>query len=89
MFNKLTIRTKQSSKTNKTRSVQKRRSVQKKRSLKVNLSKKKKTCMKNKVGLVMKEFKEKTLRSSAGQLVTNPKQGIAIALSVARKTCKI
>jgi hypothetical protein len=45
--------------------------------------------MKNKVGLVMKEFKEKTLRSSAGQLVTNPKQGIAIALSVARKTCKI
>ena len=38
----------------------------------------------NKIGKVMHEFKEKTLRSSAGPKVTNPKQAIAIGLSEAR-----
>jgi hypothetical protein len=35
----------------------------------------------------MKEFKNKLLKSSAGYKVTNPKQGIAIALSIAKKEC--
>lgn len=51
------------------------------------LSNKKKSCVKKKIGIVMKEFKTKRLHSSSGKLVTNPKQGIAIALSVARKYC--
>lgn len=51
------------------------------------LSNKKKSCVKKKVGIVMREFKTKRLHSSSGKLVTNPKQGIAIALSVARKYC--
>lgn len=38
-----------------------------------------------KVKKVMKEFKEKTLKSSSGQRVTNPKQAVAIALSEARR----
>ena len=38
---------------------------------------------KEKVGVVMKEFKRGTLRSGSGQKVVNPKQGIAIALSEA------
>jgi hypothetical protein len=37
-----------------------------------------------KVKLVMREFKKKQLRSSSGQRVTNPAQAIAIALSEAR-----
>ena len=37
----------------------------------------------------MREFKKKKLKSSAGYIVRDPKQGIAIALSVARKTCKV
>ncbi len=43
---------------------------------------------KNKVAVVMKEYKEHKLHSSSkkGPLVTNPKQGIAIALSEARKS---
>jgi hypothetical protein len=51
------------------------------------LSNKKKSCIKNKVGIVMSEFKKKTLHSSSGYLVTNPKQGIAIALSIAKRNC--
>ena len=38
-----------------------------------------------KVAKVMHEFKEKTLRSSAGPKVTNPKMAIAIGLSEARR----
>ena len=37
--------------------------------------------MKDKVGVVMKEFKEGKLKSSSGQKVTNPKQAIAIGIS--------
>lgn len=51
------------------------------------LSNKKKSCIKKKIGIVMREFKTKRLHSSTGKLVTNPKQGIAIALSVAKKYC--
>lgn len=38
-----------------------------------------------KVGIVMKEFKEGELKSGSGEKVTNPKQAIAIALSEADK----
>jgi len=51
------------------------------------LSNKKKSCIKKKVGIVMNEFKTKKLHSSSGYLVTNPKQGIAIALSIAKRNC--
>ena len=37
-----------------------------------------------KVGLVLGEFKAGKLKSSSGQKVTNPKQGLAIALSEAK-----
>jgi hypothetical protein len=47
----------------------------------------KKSCVRSKVAIVMREFKKKSLKSSAGYKVTNPKQGIAIALAVARKAC--
>ncbi len=40
---------------------------------------------KDKVEVVMKEFKRGTLNSGSGQKVTNPKQAIAIGLSEARK----
>jgi hypothetical protein len=40
---------------------------------------------KEKVGVVMKEFKRGTLHSGSGEKVTNPKQAIAISLSEARK----
>ena len=40
--------------------------------------------MKDKVGVVMKEFKEGKLKSSSGHKVTNPKQAIAIGLSEQR-----
>ena len=42
---------------------------------------------KSKVHVVMKEFKERNLHSGSkkGPVVTNPKQGIAIALSEARQ----
>ena len=44
---------------------------------------------KAKVGKVMGEFKEKTLHSGKdGKVVKNPKQAVAIALSVASKTKK-
>jgi len=42
--------------------------------------------MKDKVGVVMKEFKRGDLKSSSGKKVTNPKQAIAIALSEAGKS---
>ena len=38
---------------------------------------------KEKVGVVMKEFKRGTLHSGSGGIVKNPKQAIAIALSEA------
>jgi len=42
-----------------------------------------------KVGKVMKEFKEGTLHSGkGGKVVTNPKQAVAIAYSVAKKRPK-
>ena len=41
-----------------------------------------------KVKKVMHEFKAGKLKSSSGQKVTNPKQGIAIALSEARSMKK-
>jgi hypothetical protein len=37
----------------------------------------------DKVHIVMKEFKRGTLHSGSGDIVTNPKQGIAIAMSEA------
>lgn len=50
----------------------------------------KKKDQKNKVALVMSEFKEGKLRSGSkkGPTVTNPKQAIAIALSESRKVKK-
>lgn len=47
--------------------------------------KRKKLPAKEKVHVVMKEFKRGTLHSGSGQKVTNPKQAIAIGLSEARK----
>jgi hypothetical protein len=42
-----------------------------------------------KVGKVMDEYKSGTLHSGkGGKVVTNPKQGLAIALSVAKKKKK-
>lgn len=38
---------------------------------------------KEKVGVVMSEFKRGTLHSGSGEIVTNPKQAIAIAMSEA------
>ena len=48
-----------------------------------------KKCTRRKVGIVMKEFKNKKLRAYGKEhrLVTNPKQAIAIALSIAKKKC--
>ena len=40
---------------------------------------------KEKIGVVMREFKHGTLHSGSGATVTNPKQAIAIGLSEARK----
>ena len=40
---------------------------------------------KRKVAVVMSEFKDKELKSSSGDKVTNPKQAIAIALSEASR----
>lgn len=47
--------------------------------------KRKKLPSKDKVEVVMKEFKRGTLNSGSGAKVTNPKQAIAIGLSEARK----
>ncbi len=47
----------------------------------------KKTKAEKKISKVMTEFKSGTLHSGKdGKVVTNPKQGIAIALSVAGKS---
>ncbi len=48
-------------------------------------TKKSKTGGKEKVGKVMKEFKEGTLKSSTGAKVKDRKQAIAIGLSEARE----
>lgn len=48
-------------------------------------AKRKKLPAKDKVHVVMKEYKRGTLHSGSGAKVTNPKQAIAIALSEARK----
>ena len=40
---------------------------------------------KEKVGVVMREYKRGTLHSGSGAKVSNPKQAIAIGLSEARK----
>jgi len=41
---------------------------------------------KDKVGIVMDEYKRGSLHSGSGSLVKNPKQAIAIGLSEARKS---
>lgn len=51
-------------------------------------AKRKKLPAKEKVGVVMSEFKRGTLHSGSGERVTNPKQAIAIGLSEARKRGK-
>ena len=38
---------------------------------------------KEKIPVVMREFKNKTLHNGSGEIVTNPKQAIAIAMSEA------
>lgn len=45
-------------------------------------------CKKNKIKIIMKEFKSKQLKTSYGKQVTNPKQAIAIALSMAKRYCE-
>lgn len=45
-------------------------------------------CKSEKIGQVMHEFKYKQLKTQWGQKVTNPKQAIAIGLSMAKKYCK-
>lgn len=54
---------------------------------KIRKLEKKKSKPKSKVEKVMREYKEHKLHSGSkkGPIVTNPKQGIAIALSEARK----
>lgn len=46
-----------------------------------------KKCAQGKMAKVMGEFKEKTLKSSSGSKVKNPKQAIAIGLSESRSKC--
>lgn len=48
-----------------------------------------KECKKRKVSFVMKEFKQKKLHSRGRRKVTNRKQAIAIALSIADKSCNM
>lgn len=45
-------------------------------------------CKSNKISTIMKEFKSQTLKTRWGDRVTNPKQAIAIALSMSDKYCK-
>jgi hypothetical protein len=52
-----------------------------------SLTKKQKDCVKNKIAFVMREFKNKKLNSKARYKIKNPKQAIAIALSIAKKDC--
>lgn len=49
---------------------------------------KKKVKGKNKVGIVMGEYKRGTLRSGSGKKVTNKKQAIAIAMHESGQTKK-
>ena len=44
-------------------------------------------CQRTKVHTVMREFKEGSLKRRNKKTVKNPKEAIAIALSVARKKC--
>jgi hypothetical protein len=71
-------------------SSQKKRSIQKdkkKTDKKKRSISKKEVCRREKIGTVMKEFKEKKLKLRNKQTVTNPKQAIAIALSIAKRNC--
>ena len=53
----------------------------------VKLSRRQKECRSVAIGHEMSLFKSRKLRSSSGQLVRNPKQAIAIAISVANRKC--
>jgi hypothetical protein len=44
-------------------------------------------CKRKKVELVMREYKEGSLKRRNGLKVKNPKEAIAIALNVSRKKC--
>jgi hypothetical protein len=55
---------------------------------KLNITDLKSDCKKNKIQTVMSEFKNKKLKLRNGKIVTDRKQGIAIALSVANKYCQ-
>jgi hypothetical protein len=52
-----------------------------------DLNQKIKLCMKDKISTVMREFKHKELHTNSGNIVTNPKQAIAIALNSSRRKC--
>lgn len=48
-----------------------------------------KQCVKDKIKVVMREYKKKKLHSGkTNKIVKKPKQAIAIAINVANKTCK-
>jgi hypothetical protein len=47
-----------------------------------------KNCKQRKISQVMGEFKTKSLKLRNKKVVTNPKQAIAIALSIASKKCE-
>jgi len=72
----------------------KKKSTKKKSIKKKSIKKKlkiadiKSNCRKNKIQTVMSEFKNKKLKLRNGKIVTDRKQGIAIALSVANKYCQ-
>ena len=44
-------------------------------------------CERKKVGLIMREFKEGSLKRRNKKTVKNQKEAVAIALSVAKKKC--
>ncbi len=44
-------------------------------------------CKSKKISTVMREFKKGSLKTGSKKKVKNPKQAIAIALSVANKKC--
>ena len=65
-----------------------RKKVSRKRVSRKRVSRKKVSlCRKNKIGRVMKEFKSGKLKMKSGNVVTNRKQAIAIALSESDKYC--
>jgi hypothetical protein len=47
-----------------------------------------KNCKQRKISQVIREFKSKSLKLRNKKVVTNPKQAIAIALSIASKKCE-